>query len=49
MLVIYCCLERENDNVLKYHVNSFCCCEIKVSLFKRHHPISVARQNFKIK
>ena len=28
MAVIYCCLERDNDKVLKLHTNKFCYFEI---------------------
>ena len=33
MVVIYCYLERENEEILKFHVNSFCYFKINGSLF----------------
>ena len=32
-IVVYCCLEKENDKVLKFHVNNSSYLEISPSLF----------------
>ena len=34
MVVIYCCLEKENYKIFKFLMNNFCYFEIRDSLFK---------------
>ena len=44
MTVIYCCLEKENFEALKFHMNNFSDFE------KKHLPfLSATPQSFKIK
>ena len=43
MVVIYCCLDKENYKVFEFPMNNFCYFEIRDSLFKplsnkRHTP-----------
>ena len=40
MLVIYCCLERENHKNFKFPMNNFRYFQIRDSLFMQCHPIS---------
>ena len=49
IVVIYCYLERHNDEVLKFHWNNFRFFEIKASLFKCRPPVSATTQCFQIK
>ena len=52
MVVIYCCLDKENYKIIKFPMNNFCYFEIRDSLFNppsnKHPPLKASKLNFEI-